>query len=623
MSNAPGHGETLSDDAEELLGTTVDRYRVEGILGEGSFGAVALARHVVTGREVALKVLHARRSKDPSIVQRFIQEAQAATAIGHPNIIDVLDAGCTTDGRSFLVTERLVGASLREQLDRIGRLPLSTAVALMQQILDGLSAAHAKGIIHRDLKPENMFLATISGVETLKLLDFGISKIQRESSLESLTQTGTILGTPHYMAPEQFQGAKDLDGRADLYGASVVFYEMLSGRFPYEADGVHTLMMKMLTEPPTPIGDRIAGVPQAICDVMMRGLATDRDARFPDANTYGEALHQAVAGLPATAPVSTLQVLAKEEGIAPAVNPPVAFGAAAPPKETPVPYAGGVARPPHPGTPAGNPFASSGADRVSVPLPRTLALATGGTSPHSTPGGTHAGDAKAGKTWPWLFAALGFLGLLAMGGVGLGIWAVVQLDSEPAAPAAVVDPAQTASEDGTVYLGSKVVVTGGLEVRGDDSADNDVGSSEDRDEASEPVQEIQRPRAGERQDVAAQGAQASMTASPPPVKDPAPAAGGPADRLLSRFTMTSPMIDRADARRLFAPFVSRAARCAPTGTVNVTVAFLFSGGDSSLMSVGPHPPWNDDPVTRCMVNVFSGVDSLPGSSGIVHLRLYR
>ncbi len=181
----------------------IDRYLIERELGRGSFGAVYKARHSVIGRDVALKVLHPERATSPSVLERFLGEARAVAAIGSPHIVQVFDAGLTPDGKAFLAMELLEGEDLAQHLARQGRLSPAAAVSIAREVLLGLAAAHRAGVVHRDLKPANIFLARASdGSLHAKVLDFGISKIARPVG-EELTMTGTMLGTPHYMTPDQ------------------------------------------------------------------------------------------------------------------------------------------------------------------------------------------------------------------------------------------------------------------------------------------------------------------------------------------------------------------------------------------------------------------------------------
>ena len=216
-------------EEKEYEGSVLNnKYRLIRLLGKGGMGAVYLGQHIIIGKSVAVKFLHAEFAAKKEVVKRFYREAQAAAAIGHDNIIDVLDVGISDTGEPYLVMEYLEGESLAALIQRKGVLDLSCACGIMEPVLQALFAAHSKGIVHRDLKPENIFLAhRPGGVPKIKLIDFGISKVTQAGSGEKLTQTGSVMGTPAYMSPEQARGSSDLDHRADIYSTGVILYEML------------------------------------------------------------------------------------------------------------------------------------------------------------------------------------------------------------------------------------------------------------------------------------------------------------------------------------------------------------------------------------------------------------
>ena len=277
-----------------LVGTEVDRYEVGEQLGQGGFGAVFRARHRVIGNEVALKVLWPDHATDPKSVERFLQEARAAAAVGNDHIVRVFDAGTTPDGVVFLAMELLTGHTLERELRLRGKLPIAEAVAIVRDILDALVAAHARGIIHRDIKPANVMLAEDGEAAVrVKLLDFGISKI---AGSKPLTVDGAILGTPQYMAPEQLEGSAGLDARADLYAVGTILYELISGSVPFAGAGYSVLVQRLGGERPRDLSEGAPHVPRALADVVMRCLAVDPDARFPTAQALIAALEAALAG---------------------------------------------------------------------------------------------------------------------------------------------------------------------------------------------------------------------------------------------------------------------------------------------------------------------------------------
>jgi len=276
-----------------LVGRAVDRYDVLEQLGQGGFGAVFLARHRVVGNDVALKVLWPDRADDPTVVKRFLQEARAAAALGSDHIVRVSDAGTTDDGLVFLAMERLRGRDLASELKaRGGTLPVGAAITVVDQILEALRAAHGKGIIHRDLKPGNVFLAEEEGARVAKLLDFGIAKVR---GAPTLTAGNMVLGTPQYMAPEQLAGTR-LDHRADVFAVGAILYELLCGRVPIEGSSYEVIVKRVQGLKPPDIRKLRGDLPDALADVVMRALAVDPDARWPDAAAMQVALRDAAGG---------------------------------------------------------------------------------------------------------------------------------------------------------------------------------------------------------------------------------------------------------------------------------------------------------------------------------------
>ncbi len=273
--------------AERLIGVELDgRYRIEEQIGEGGMGVVFLARHMVIEKAVAIKVLRAEVAEDEAVVKRFVQEARAASRIGHPNIIDVTDFGTTKDGLTYQVMEYLEGRTLAALLLEEKTLTLSRALTIVAQMARALGAAHDKGIVHRDLKPENVFLMSRDGRDDfVKIVDFGIAKVQPnegDSSQPRLTRVGTVFGTPEYMSPEQASGRTDVDLRADVYALGVILYEMLCGRVPLRGDTtVRTLAMQMLDDP-EPIREAFPEVEITAEQesVIMRALEKKRADRY-------------------------------------------------------------------------------------------------------------------------------------------------------------------------------------------------------------------------------------------------------------------------------------------------------------------------------------------------------
>jgi serine/threonine protein kinase len=261
---------------KDYTGQTMDnRYRILRLLGEGGMGSVYLGQHIVIGKKVAVKFLHAEFAANANVVKRFYREAQAAAAIQHKNIIDVSDVGVSPDKEPYLVMEYLEGESLSSMLDRTGPISLPAACGILEPMLSALGAAHEKGIVHRDLKPENIFLAHLPDEPpVIKLIDFGISKFTAPGH-SKMTGTGALLGTPAYMSPEQIRGDASLDHRADIYSVGVVLYEMLTGRLPFQGVHHNALLISALTDAPIPPRESYASFPSEVEPLLMRLLGKD------------------------------------------------------------------------------------------------------------------------------------------------------------------------------------------------------------------------------------------------------------------------------------------------------------------------------------------------------------
>ena len=227
------------------IGSALGNYELVDLLGKGAMGRVFRARHVLLGREVAIKVLNPDLAARPDIVDRFFREARVVNDIDHEHIVEVTDF-VESPGLAYLVMELLDGQSLRDLVKQKGRKypPLRRTLGIMAQVCEALEAAHAKGVVHRDLKPDNVFVTQLGRA---KLLDFGIAKLKPELSLVgTATRTGALVGTPQYMSPEQAMGRRgsELDGRADLYSLGVVLYEMVTGRLPFESDTAMGIILR-------------------------------------------------------------------------------------------------------------------------------------------------------------------------------------------------------------------------------------------------------------------------------------------------------------------------------------------------------------------------------------------
>ncbi|MDP1824469.1 MAG: serine/threonine-protein kinase [Archangium sp.] len=265
------------------------KYELEGLLGEGGMGAVYQATNLSIGRRVAIKILHAAVADREDVRRRFEMEARAAAVISHPGIVDVLDMGQTDEGEPFIVMEHLEGMTLRSLNKEFKGLTPEQSVGVMLPVLDALGAAHRAGVIHRDVKPANIFVC--AKPQVVKLLDFGVSRFGASSGL---TNTGTAVGTPRYMAPEQVLGEADLGPEADLYSVGAVLYSLLSGRLPHGSGSDMALLARTLHDTPAPLASITTGLPPALCELVDSLLLKDRARRPKDAAAVKEALQQCV-----------------------------------------------------------------------------------------------------------------------------------------------------------------------------------------------------------------------------------------------------------------------------------------------------------------------------------------
>ena len=279
-----------------VAGDILGGYRVGAKMAVGGMGEIYRAEHVVLGRLCAIKVLRPMFSCNEVMVQRFFNEAKAATAIAHPGIIDVYDFGYHCDGRAYLIMELLQGQDLGDRLRGQGQLSERATVAIARGIASALAAAHAAGIVHRDLKPDNIFLvadADVASGERAKVLDFGVAKLNDQlAGDQRKTQTGALMGTPLYMAPEQARAASAIDHRADLYSLGCIMYQMLTGSPPFVGEGAGEIIaLQMFTEP-EPLSARLAQISPALETLVLRLLQKEPADRFSDAKTLGIALDQ-------------------------------------------------------------------------------------------------------------------------------------------------------------------------------------------------------------------------------------------------------------------------------------------------------------------------------------------
>ena len=277
-----------------MIGRTLnDTYKLERRIGFGGMGRVYAGQHLRLSRAIAVKVLQAKFSSNPDAVERFRHEARSASALGHPNIVQVFDFNQSEDRHWYIVMELLEGEDLRAMLKREKRLTPLECLPILTQLCDALDLAHSKGLVHRDLKPSNIYLRSFQPVRTdVKILDFGVAKVLGADI--GLTMDGTMLGTPHYMAPEQAADEGELSPRVDIYAMGTVLFEMLTGRRPFEGDSPLTVLHLRATRPPPPPSSLTPGLTQAIDAVITRALARDPQERFESPAQLALAFQKAI-----------------------------------------------------------------------------------------------------------------------------------------------------------------------------------------------------------------------------------------------------------------------------------------------------------------------------------------
>ncbi|MFZ5894426.1 MAG: protein kinase domain-containing protein [Myxococcota bacterium] len=280
---------------DSLIGSVVaGKYRIDRLIGRGGMGAVFQATHLAIGKRVALKFLNRDAARDAGAAERFQREALAASVVESSHIVQIFDSGTSEDGSPFLVMELLAGEDLRARLRREGKLEPEIATSIAAQVLRALVRAHAGGIVHRDLKPDNVFLCQRDdGTLFVKIVDFGVSKLARGSTLDTLTQRGTVLGTVYYMSPEQAQAFPDVDGRTDLFSLGAILYECLTGRPPHQAPTYESVLVAICTKDPEDVRSLVPECSRGLANVIKRALARDRAQRFASAQEMLDALSSA------------------------------------------------------------------------------------------------------------------------------------------------------------------------------------------------------------------------------------------------------------------------------------------------------------------------------------------
>jgi serine/threonine protein kinase len=278
------------------IGTVVgNKYEIGHVIGSGGMGVVYAATDLGTRQRVAIKLLHRKYADSQKFVKRFYQEAALADSLDHPNICRVVDHGCTKDDAPYLVMPLLEGCPFSRLLRRNKHLPIERVVRIAAQTLSALQAAHNKRIVHRDLKPDNIFvLSAEAPPDTVKLLDFGISKVIEKGASSSLTSTGMVLGTAYYLAPEQARGDREIDHRVDIYAMGVILYQALAGRLPFVGETYNEVVFKIAGDaykPPRVVNRSIS---RAVEQVIIKAMAFDPLMRFETAHDMNEALAEAL-----------------------------------------------------------------------------------------------------------------------------------------------------------------------------------------------------------------------------------------------------------------------------------------------------------------------------------------
>ena len=272
-----------------------DRYELEELLGSGGMSTVFRARDSQLGRRVAIKILHERYADDPEYLERFRREARAVAKLSHPNIVTVIDRG-DDHGRQYIVFEHVEGENLKEFVQRTGRLPVRRALELALAVADGLAFAHEQGLVHRDVKPQNVLLSREGDV---KVTDFGIA---RSLDVEhGVTQTGTVLGTGEYLAPEQASG-RPVSPATDVYSLGVVLWELLAGDVPFSGENFVAVVLRHVNEPPPSVRERRPDVSPRLAAAVDRALAKDPARRFPSMAALARELRACLAEADGEAP---------------------------------------------------------------------------------------------------------------------------------------------------------------------------------------------------------------------------------------------------------------------------------------------------------------------------------
>lgn len=278
-----------------MAGQVLDRrYQIVKKVGEGGMSYVYLAHDVATQERYAIKILSPSLSRDVNAMARLRREAALGIRLAHPNVCHIVRMGETEEGLVYVVMPFVEGEILSDRNYRVGRTTLADTVRFVDEMSSGLHVAHELGIIHRDLKPENIMICRrADGSEYAVVMDFGLAKERRaEGELQKLTATGIILGTPEFMSPEQLRG-RTLDLRTDVYSLSLMTYEMLTGKLPFEGKSQQEMMIARLRNEPIPARNRREDLPESVDAVLLKGMARAPEDRYQTAPEFAQALHNA------------------------------------------------------------------------------------------------------------------------------------------------------------------------------------------------------------------------------------------------------------------------------------------------------------------------------------------
>lgn len=370
----------------QLLGRTIDgRYRIDRLITSSGAVSVYGVTRLLIGDEVAMKIRRGDQRSDPLADERFRREALIAARLKHPNTVSIYDFGVTSDGLQYLVTELVEGKDLRQIIKQSGPLEPLAAAEIISQVCAALVEAHRQNLIHRELKPECIVIHSTTDSLRVKVLDFGIATLH-EDAAQNNTQTATILGTPHYMSPEQCLG-EELDSRSDIYSLGIVLYEMLSGHVPFDGPVATAVIVQQVNQPPRSLRATNTGISQSVEDVVFRTLSKQRDGRPPTAAAFSRELLAAVhlpndpGPVNPTLPLSVARVPPVSKPAASPIVPPIVAGNV-PREREPLPITQ-VGGPIHPDVAAvpDEPFERESMPVTHVRGPIHPDVATGATEP--------------------------------------------------------------------------------------------------------------------------------------------------------------------------------------------------------------------------------------------------